>query len=405
VSVRLRTIALAALLVVALVTPAAAQTDAPPRLQAQSAVLIEASTGDVIFERRADERRSIASTTKLMTALLTLEGASLDDVLTAVDYEPTPAESLAGLEGGERLTVRDLVRALLLPSANDAAETLAAGIAGSEEAFVAEMNARAKELGLTDTSYANPIGLDEKGNASSARDLVKLALVLRKNEFFRRTVDLPRATLTSGDHRRVVINRNRLVRDVDFVTGMKTGRTTQAGYVLVGSATRNGVTVLSAVLGEPSEAARDADTLALLRYGLGRYRSATLTRKGQALAKVKLAYRGDDTVRVVAGKTDRRTLPRGERTQMRLVGVPEELDGPLPAGARAGTAEFRVGGRVVASVPLVTARPVEAAGLGTRLASRLSAPSTMLLLGLLGGCTVLLVALRRRVVRRVGVGP
>ena len=274
----LRIAALAVALVLASVAPAAAQGPEPPEIQARAAIVVEASTGRVVYERRADEPRSIASTTKLMTALVALETAPLDDVITAVPYDPAPAESLVGLRAGERMTLADLLRALLLPSANDAAETIADGISGSPEAFVDEMNARAEDLGLEDTSYANPVGLDERGNESSARDLVTLALELRKIPFFRETVDQPRATLRSGDRRRVVLNRNRLVRDVDFVDGVKTGRTDDAGYVLVGSATQRGVTVVSAVLGEPSEAARDADTLALLRYGLDRFRRASRAR-------------------------------------------------------------------------------------------------------------------------------
>ena len=385
-----------------LAAPAAAQAPEPPAIQAKAAIVVEASTGQVVFERRADEPRPIASTTKLMTALVALETAPLDDVLTAVPYDPAPAESLVGLRAGERMSLADLLRALLLPSANDAAETIADGISGSREAFIEEMNARADDLGLEDTSYANPVGLDERGNESSARDLVKLALELRKIPFFRETVDQPRATLESGDRRRVVLNRNRLVRDVGFVDGVKTGRTQQAGYVLVGSATRRGVTVVSAVLGEPSEAARDADSLALLRYGLDRFRRATLVRRGQTLTRTELQYR-DRRIPLVAGRTERRVLPRGQRTTVRVTDAPEELDGPLAAGARVGTAEVRSGDEVLAEVPLVTARAVEEASLATRLGAVLRSPWAMLLVGLLGACTVLLVALRRRVIRRTRV--
>jgi serine-type D-Ala-D-Ala carboxypeptidase (penicillin-binding protein 5/6) len=271
-------------LVAVLATAAPASAQDEPRVQAPSAIVIEASTGEPVFEKAASERRAIASTTKLMTALLALEGAALDDVLTAEPYAALPAESVAGFRAGERLTVRDLVRALLLPSANDAAATLASGISGSVPAFVREMNARARELGLRDTRYGNPVGLDAPDNRSSARDLARLTRVLRRNRFFRETTDLPRATLTSGARRRVVLNRNRLVREVPVVDGVKTGRTQQAGYVLVGSATRDGVTVISAVLGEPSEAARDQDTLALLRYGLSRFRRVTPVKRSASVS-------------------------------------------------------------------------------------------------------------------------
>jgi serine-type D-Ala-D-Ala carboxypeptidase (penicillin-binding protein 5/6) len=365
-------------------------------------VLVEASTGDVVFERRADEERPIASTTKLMTALLALEGMALDDVLTAPGYQAGAAESVIGLREGERMTVRDLLRALLLASANDAAEALAVGLSGSTAEFVEEMNRRAGQLGLKDTSYANPIGLDEEGNHSSPRDLVKLAMVLRRKPFFRETVDLPRAVLRSGSRRRTIQNRNTLVREVPMVDGVKTGRTLQAGYVLVGSASRDGVTVMSAVLGEPSEDARDADTLALLRYGLERYRRRTVLKEGRRLADADLEYR-DQQVDLVASETVERVLRRGEGARLRVVGAPEQLDGPLPAGTEVGTVEVSVRGRVVERVPLVTAVAVEEASIGDRIASVLSKPLSIALVVLLVGCTVLLALLRRRVVRRAQV--
>jgi len=400
---RVLVVVLAAALAAAMPSLAHAQrgSGGPPQLTAPSAIVIEQSTGQVAFQRNASDRRSIASTTKMMTALLTLEGAALDDVLTAAPYAAAPAETQIGLRAGERMTVRDLLQALMLASANDAAVTLATGISGSVPAFVREMNARARELGLRDTSYANPVGLDDPDNRSSARDLVRLAAVLRRNDFLRRTTDRPRATLTSGARRRIVLNRNRLVREVDFVDGVKTGRTSEAGYVLVGSATRNGVTVISAVLGEPSEAARDADTLALLRYGVGRFRRATPVRRSQTFARADLKYR-DEQVRLVAASTVRRVVRRGQRPRVRVVGAPVELAGPLTAGARVGTVEVRVGRRVVGRTPLVTAAAVPEASTGERLTSVLGQPATLALVAGLLACTLLLVLLRRRVVRRVG---
>jgi D-alanyl-D-alanine carboxypeptidase (penicillin-binding protein 5/6) len=393
-------VVLAALLATA--APASAQTAGPPDISAPSAIVVEASTGDVVFSRNASQQRSPASTTKLMTALLSVEGAALDDVLTTVPYDAAPAESVAGLRGGERLTVRDLLRALMLASANDAAVTLATGISGSVPAFVREMNARAKELGLQDTTFTNPVGLDQGRNRSSARDLVRLALVLRRDDFLRETANLPRVTLRSGARQRTFPNRNTLVRTVPEVNGMKTGRTNQAGYVLVGSATRRGVTVVSAVMGAASEGARDADTLKLLRYGLGRYRRSTVVKAGTTLARTALRYR-DEEVRLVAGRGIQKVLRRDERARVSVTGVPKELDGPLTAGARIGTVEARVRDRVVGRVPLVTATAVEEAGLSTRLASVLSKPATMLLILLALVCTVSLVLLRRRVVRRGGI--
>ncbi|WP_205697550.1 D-alanyl-D-alanine carboxypeptidase family protein [Conexibacter sp. SYSU D00693] len=394
----------AALAVLALVAaivlagaPVARAQDAPS-VKAPSAILVEPATGDIVFQRKADDRRPIASTTKLMTALLTLESASLDDVMTAIDYRAAPVESQIGLRAGERLTVRDLLRGLLLASANDAAATLAVRVAGSRSAFVRRMNTRAEELGLRDTHFLDPIGLRDDAY-SSATDLVKLTLILRRNAFFRETTNLRSATLRSGARRRTIVNRNTLVRTQAFVNGVKTGRTQRAGYVLVGSATRRGVTVLSAVLGDQTEADRDRDTLALLRYGVSRYRVRTAVREDEPVARADLEAR-DESVDLVAARTVRRTARVDERVAVRTLGAPKELDGPLPRGARVGTVEVRLRGKVVDRVPLVTAREVDAATFGQRFAEWLGRGSTVLLLAAFAACSLLLVLLRRRATRR-----
>ena len=181
---------------------------------------------------------SIGSTTKLMTALVTLENAKLSQTFTASDYRPLPIESQIRLLPGERMKVSDLMRGLLLESGNDAAVTLAEGVSGSRKKFVREMNRRARGLELKNTHFANEIGLDEEGNYSSARDLVTLAKVLRTNAFFKKVVDTPVGTLKSGDHERTFRNRNKLVSRYSWVNGVKTGHTRGAGYVLVGSGSK-----------------------------------------------------------------------------------------------------------------------------------------------------------------------
>ena len=379
---------------------AAAQTSAGPRLEgAKAAIVMEASTGDVLFARNPRLRREIASTTKLMTVLVALERDDLDDVFSAADYQASPIESQIGLRAGERMSVRDLLRAALLPSANDAAATLAAGTMGTTAAFVREMNRTAGLLRLHDTSFANPVGLDDPHNYSSARDLATLAIRLRRYDFFRRTVDLPRATLRSGERIRTVLNRNTLVRRVAAVDGVKTGRTNRAGYVLVGSATSRGVTVVSVVLGEPTEHARDADSLALLRYGLASYDAVTPVPEGRVLGRVALRYRRGESVEVVAGGTVRRVLRKGVRTSVSVVGLPGEVDGPLPRGSRLGTATVRAGSEVLGRVPVVTARPVAEASVATRLDDLVGRPETIVALVLLLACSLPLLLLRRRVLR------
>lgn len=376
-------------------TPALAGT--PPRIDAESAIVVEASTGQIAYAKRANERRPIASTTKLMTALLTLERVGLDDVFTAPAYAADPIESKLGLQTGERMTARDLLRALLLVSANDGAVDLATGVSGSIPAFVDAMNARARELGLRSTSYANPVGLDDPANYSTAADLVKLAIVLRRNRFFRETTDLERTRLESGAQPRTIVNRNDLLAQSPEVDGIKTGYTTSAGYVLVGSATRNGVTVVSAVLGEPSESTRNADTLALLRHGLSQFRQVTPVRRGTQLATTKVKYRNEDTIALVATAGVRRVVRRGAPVRVAVVGVPGQLEGPLPAGTRAATAVVRVSGRVIARVPVVTAAAVPEVGIGERAQAFVQKPGSLVAIGtVLAGLAMILLLTRRR---------
>jgi D-alanyl-D-alanine carboxypeptidase (penicillin-binding protein 5/6) len=378
---------------------AASATPKVPRITAPAAILVEPATGDVVFQRNANQRRGIASTTKIMTALVTVEHASLDDVMTTVDYHAAPIESQAGFGPGEKVTVRDLLHALLVTSANDAAATLAQRVAGSRARFVAMMNAKARQLGLKDTHFANPIGLDNEENYSTATDLAKMALVLRENPFLRKTVDLEQTTLTSGAHPRTFANRNLLVRDVPYVNGVKTGHTNSSGYILVGSATRNGINVVSVVLGDPSEAARDADSLALLRYGLAKYHVVTAIRGGQLVGQSKLAHR-DTHVSLLAARSVSRTARRGDRLVVTVRDLPKTVDGPLAKGAEVGTLTVTQRGKVVARVPVVTADAVDAATFFDRLRDWLGSPVTLLLLAAFGVCSLYLVLLRRRAVRR-----
>jgi serine-type D-Ala-D-Ala carboxypeptidase (penicillin-binding protein 5/6) len=386
-------------LAVAVARPAPAAAASGPVVRAPAAILVEPATGDVVFQRDARDERPIASTTKLMTALLTLERARLGRTFTAVPYHAAPAESVIGLRAGERLTVADLMRGLLLASANDAAATLAARIGGSRARFVRLMNLRARQLGLHHTHYANPIGLDEAGNHSSAEDLVKLTLILRRNRFFRAVTNLPSATLRTGSHPRTIANRNTLVREVPAVNGVKTGHTNTAGYLLVGSATRNGITVISAVLGEPSEAARDADSLTLLRYGLDRYHRVTGVKEGHAYATAKLAHR-NQRLNLIATRTVRRTARRGERLTTRVVGAPRQIEGPLPARARVGTIELRWRGRTVDRVALVTARAVPDATVVQRAGGLIGRTLIVLAVAAVALGSLQVVLLRRRLQRR-----
>ena len=392
---------LAAVAALAAAAPAsAAAATPPPRVPtAASAIVVDARDGTVMFAKRPDAERSIASTTKLMTALLALEKAEPSDVFTAPAYNAQPAESRINLREGERMTVHDLLEALLLESANDAAEALAENISGSRQAFVEEMNARAEELGLDHTSYANPIGLDEAGNYSSAQDLATLARTLLRNRRFARIVDMPSATLESGIRPRTIRNRNDLVGQYPWVDGVKTGYTLNAGNVLVGAAARGPrARVVSVVLGEPTEAARDADTLTLLRWGLGQFHRVRVVDRRRALAASDVEHR-DETARLVPRRGVVLTVRNGQRLRRRVT-APDELEGPLPAGKRVGSVTVVVDGRPVRRVALVTAAEVPGAGPLRVLVSDLGVPLTVLIAVLIVVAAILAI-LRVRIRIRV----
>lgn len=392
--------ALVAALVATLALPASAAA-VPPSVSAPGAVLVEPSTGDVAFERRSRQARPLASVTKLMTALLTLEAGDLKRTLPASRTRAGANESRLDLRPGERLTRADLLRGLLVESANDAASTLAEGIGGSRRGFVRRMNRRARELGLTQTRFADPIGLDA-GNRSSPRDLVRLTLELRRSPFFKAAVNRSETTLISGDRPRTIRNRNSLLRADPRISGVKTGHTNRAGWNLVGSYSRNGVTLVSVVLGTASEAARNEDTLALLRYGASRYSRRRVVRAGTRMASVPIAFRRGAELDLVASRTVRRVLRRGgPRPRTRVTEAPAEVQGPIRRGQVLGRAEVLVGRERVAAVALVAAASVPEAGVTQRTKDYLTRP-----LGFVGALLLLVAAgtllARRRSVRGSG---
>lgn len=359
--------------------PASARVPRPSLAAASAAIVIDARSGEALLEKRPDARRPIASTTKLMTALLTLESGKLERTFTAPAYNAAPVESKINLRRGERMRVRDLLTALMLESANDAAVALAVGVAGSRDAFVARMNKRARQLGLRNTRYANPIGFDSPANYSSARDLATLARKLMTNKTFAEIVDQPRATLRSGSRLRTIDNRNRLVGRHRFVDGVKTGHTLGARYVLVGAAHGRGGRIISVVLGEPSEAARDATTLALLRWGIDQYQRVTVLRPGRTVAFAKVEHHPGLKIRLTTRRSATFTLRRGQRLTTR-VRIPDELEGPIAAGRRVGSVDVLYVGRKVRTLGLVTTRAVPGSSFVGRVTNSLGPVLTALAL-------------------------
>ncbi|HXE45498.1 MAG TPA: serine hydrolase [Conexibacter sp.] len=384
--------------------PALARTAPPPPLSAPAAAVLESLTQTPVFGRAAGRRRLIASTTKMMTALVTVAATRLDRVCTAPPYAAGSQEVTIHLRPGERMRVSDLLRAMLLPSANDAAATLAACVGGSRAAFVARMNALARRLGLLHTHFATPVGLDEPGNYSTADDLARLAIAARANAFLRQTMDLRRAVLRSGERVRVVVNRNALVQEVPWVNGVKTGHTDAAGYILAASGTQRGVTFVATVLGDPSEGAAAADALALLKWAFASFRVLTPVSRGAVYARPAVKLRPDQHVDVVAVRAVREALARDARVRL-VVDVPRELAGPIPPRAIVGSVAVRVNGRTVARVPLVTRTAVPQVGLLEQVGRRLDGPGSLIaIVAVLGGVVVIVVrarGARRRERRRV----
>lgn len=361
---------------------AAAKAPLPePAIDAPAGILVDAGSGEVITARSPRVERPIASTTKLMTALLALESAELDDVFTAPRYEAAPVESKIDLAEGERMAVRDLLAALLLESANDAAATIAKGVSGSEAAFVEAMNVRARELGLSDTHYENPIGFDDPGNYSSPRDLATLATYLLRDRRFARIVDRPRAVLETGARRRVVENRNSLVAAYPEVDGVKTGHTAGAGWVLVGASTARDAGVVSVVLGASSEEARDGESRELLEYGMSLFERRSVLEAGGAVATADVRYSGGDRAALTTPEDVSVTVRRGAGGVETRVSVPAEVEGPLAAESRVGSVEVVYGGEVVETVPLVTASAVPRPSLFGRIAAASPGALTWVLLG------------------------
>ncbi|MGZ4194587.1 MAG: D-alanyl-D-alanine carboxypeptidase family protein [Solirubrobacteraceae bacterium] len=388
-------------------TPAGAETpSAPtrPALSVSAAALYAPATNQMLYGVNAQKRVAMASATKLMTALVVLQHVHrLSTTFAQNDYRSAAVDSQIGLVPGERMSVHDLLLALMLPSADDAAEDLAFNVGhGSVARFVGMMNAEARALGLRHTHYTTPIGLDTPGNYSTAADLVKLAdYDLTHSAYFARIVALPRATLYSGNHVRTVTNRNDLVGRYPWIDGVKTGHTLDAGYVLVASGHRGGMALISAVLGTDSETSRDANTLALLNYGAS-FRVWTPVRKGQIMARPTVKEQPTVHPSVSAAGGYRHILPRSARVRV-TVTVPHQLAGPLPAQSVVGTATVTDGRRVLARIPLVLTQRLAAVSGLTRAARFVTRPLALAAFAAAAGAAALLVRnvrRRRRIDRR-----
>jgi serine-type D-Ala-D-Ala carboxypeptidase (penicillin-binding protein 5/6) len=376
---------------------AAAPDPGPPRLDARAWILIDARSGTPIAGSSVARSLAIASATKLMTAHLALEKLPLGKRVRMAPYSAIPGESLLGIAAGTPISVRDLLYSLILESANDSAHTLALAVAGTQAGFVTEMNRAAAAIGLADTHYSNPIGLDAPGNYSSARDLATLARRLLTDRTFARIADSPSAILHSLRPPTQIDTRNTLLLRAPWITGVKTGHTLGAGYVEVGSASRGGVRLISVVLGAPSEFQRDTESLELLDYGFSQYRVRHPVRPGETIATPSIRYSGGELA-LRAAHPVTVGVRRGQRLRT-SVRAPSEVTGPIHKGRRLGRVTVLLDGRPAGTAALVATRSIPEASAFEKLRSR-----ALLVVPLiaLGGSAILLVALAagRRLRRR-----
>jgi D-alanyl-D-alanine carboxypeptidase (penicillin-binding protein 5/6) len=342
----------------------------------------------------------LAALTALTLALVV--GAAPARAATASSYIASPIESKLSLRPGERMSVADLLRGLMLESANDAAVTLAEHVSGSRAAFVRLMNRRAAELKLENTHFENPIGLDAPGNYSSAHDLARLAVELRKHSFVRKIANRTSATLSTGYRPRTIRNRNTLLGRDDYINGLKTGHTAAAGYVLVGTRTQpRGVTLVSVVLGTPSLSARDEDSLALLEWGRGKYERIHPVTEGTLVGNPEIEFRRGATVPLVTGGSVTRVVRAGAKITYNDVNVPDQVTGPIARGQRFGYREVFADGERIAAVPIVAQSFVPGADLAQRTKDWFTRPFSLLLaVAVLGGTVLVARRLRRGPPRR-----
>ena len=340
-----------------------------PSLNCEAAILMDAATGRVIYARNADERRSIASTTKIMTGLLAIETLPLDKTVTVSQRAADVGESEMWLEPGEVCTVEELLYGLFVKSGNDAAMALAEACSGTVEKFAAKMNAKAVELGLTNTHFMNPHGLEATGHYSSARDMANLARYAMQDAEFRKMVSTKVINLPWPGHPggRTFTNYNTLLPKVSWVNGVKTGYTTEAGWCLIGSATKNGVTLVSSVMGDVLRDDVDPDTMALFNYGFAKYKDVTLGEKGVKMAEVGVPYYYGQTMPLVTDGAMHRSLFVDDATTTAVM-VTEELTLPVEPGKVMGKVVYNVAGKPVGEVNLITTKAFAEPTLGIKFA-------------------------------------
>lgn len=339
--------AAAAALALALI-PGVHAAAAPEGISAVSAIVMEAQTGTVLYEKNADEHRAMASTTKIMTALLTIEAGDPDREFTVDPLAIRVEGTSMGLREGDRVSRRDLLYGILLPSGNDAANAAAVSVAGSIPAFVERMNERAQQLGLSDTHFVTPSGLDADGHYTTARDLAKLAAFAMRDELFREIVSCTSADVEFGNppYQRTLYNSNKMLRRYSGAIGVKTGFTDNARRCLVSAAERDGVTLVAVTLNAPDDW---NDHTKMLDYGFTQVRAYPLG--VECGERVAVAGTGK-SVGVYAHGASLALTPEQHGKLTRRVMLPQFVYGTVEKGDRLGEIQFLLDGDIVLECPL-----------------------------------------------------
>lgn len=363
-----------ALLASAFTLPAMAETITPATqadfdLPCQAAILVDLGTGTVLYEKNADEQRAIASITKVMTLLLAFQAleagrVQLTDVVPVSEHAYGMGGSQIWLEPGEQLTLEEMLKAICISSANDAAVAVAEYIGGSEDAFVQQMNAEAARLGMTGTHFENACGLDETGHLSTARDVAVMSreMLLHHTEIADYCT-IWTDTLRGGETQ--LVNTNKLLRSYQGITGLKTGTTGGAGVCISASAERDGLGLVAVILGAPSSKDRFDAARTLLDYGFANYQSLTAELPADAPKTLPVARGAEETVELNYTAPGSFLAAKGDDAQLEVrLALPESVEAPVAAGQQLGTVTVLRGGQTLAEYPVTAANDVAALSFG-----------------------------------------
>lgn len=329
-------------------------------VSARCAVLMDASSGKILYGKNENVRRGMASTTKIMTAIVALENAELDKLVTVAPAAAGVEGSSVYLYAGEEIKMETLLYALMLQSANDAAAAIAYEVAGGIENFAAMMNEKAASLGLTDTHFMNPHGLDDENHYTTAYELAKIAAYALENERFAEIVSTEKKLipLHNGEASRLLVNHNRLLRTYDDIIGVKTGFTKKCGRTLVSAAERDGVRLICVTLDDGNDW---QDHRALLDYGFSLYEVETLAETGELSYDVPVCGGDASSVTVTNPTGCEVMLPKNHGNITVVTELPRFLYAGVKRGDRIGTVRFFADGRELGEVGLFAVTSVGAA--------------------------------------------